>query len=266
MTTDLQLFTFGHAEVRVLQIDGEPWFIARDVCNVLEIQDSSMAVGGLDEDEKQQVSSNTISTGVAAGGRDPWVISESGLYSMILRSRKPEARTFKRWVTGEVLPQIRRTGSYAPQKELSRLEFARMLVEAEEARERAEEITRQRELDLKVTEAKNLALEARKREDAPKVSAYEALMEADGAVSMNSAAKILDWKPMAFWAVLREYRIIIPGKTVPYQKYIDQGWFKVRAGMWGKPTTDGNELTEVTRVTAKGLDRIRDLLRAPAPE
>lgn len=105
-------FTFPETgqPVRTVTIDGEPWFVAADVCSTLEIANVSQAVSYLDDDEKQQVGSTLISN---EGGSDPWIINEPGLYSMILRSRKKKAKQFKRWITHEVLPQIRKTGSYS---------------------------------------------------------------------------------------------------------------------------------------------------------
>jgi prophage antirepressor-like protein len=107
MNTELQLFTYSNHEVRTVMIDGEPWVVAKDVCDVLEIQDVSNAVKSLDDDEV-----NTHSMRVD-GGRPMLVVSESGVYSLVLRSRKPEAKAFKRFITHEVLPSLRKTGQYA---------------------------------------------------------------------------------------------------------------------------------------------------------
>lgn len=110
--TEIQPFVFPATgqQVRSLILDGEPWFVAADVCTVLEVGNPSQAVSYLDDDEKRQVSPNLISN---EGGRAPWIVSEPGLYSLILRSRKKQARAFRRWVTHEVLPSIHRTGSYS---------------------------------------------------------------------------------------------------------------------------------------------------------
>jgi prophage antirepressor-like protein len=107
-------FDFDGQPVRVLEHDGEPWWVLRDVLDVLGIANPSDAVAGLDDDEF----GNTEVVD-SAGRRQPnsYVVSESGLYSLILRSRKPEAKAFKRWITHEVLPQIRKTGAYRPDGE-----------------------------------------------------------------------------------------------------------------------------------------------------
>lgn len=102
------VFSFGDHEVRVVVRDGEPWFVASDVCGALDYKNTSKAIGDhLDDDEKG------LTTGYTLGGDQKLtVISESGLYALVLRSRKPEARKFAKWVTSEVLPAIRKTGQY----------------------------------------------------------------------------------------------------------------------------------------------------------
>lgn len=111
--TEVMKYTHAEleAEIRVIERDGDPWFVAKDVCSVLGLGNVSMALRDLDEDEKAQVNVNISSSDVKRG-RDPYVINEPGLYSLILRSRKPQAKEFKRWVTHEVLPTIRKTGAY----------------------------------------------------------------------------------------------------------------------------------------------------------
>ena len=111
MSHDLQTFTFTLGEiahaVRVVMRDGEPWFIAADVCRALDIVNSRDALSRLDDDEKGVGSIDTL-----GGTQQMTVINEPGLYSLVLGSRKPEAKPFKRWVTHEVLPSIARHGAY----------------------------------------------------------------------------------------------------------------------------------------------------------
>lgn len=94
-------------KVRVVTRDNEPWFVAKDVCDCLELGNSRQALERLDEDEK-----GVISTDTPGGTQNMSIISEPGLYSLVLSSRKPEAKEFKRWVTHEVLPSIRKNGGY----------------------------------------------------------------------------------------------------------------------------------------------------------
>jgi prophage antirepressor-like protein len=108
MTNNLTLFDFDSQSIRVLTINNEPWFVAQDICRVLEIKNVSKALSRIDEEDKGAItSSDTI-------GRQQnyTVINESGFYSLLLGSRKLVAKPFKRWVTKEVLPSIRKTGKY----------------------------------------------------------------------------------------------------------------------------------------------------------
>lgn len=108
MNTIPAVFQFHTHDVRIINRDGQPWFVAVDVCNALGYKNVSQTIGDhLDDDEKG------VSNGYTLGGEQSLtIISESGLYALVLRSRKPEARKFAKWVTSEVLPAIRKTGSY----------------------------------------------------------------------------------------------------------------------------------------------------------
>ena len=99
---------YKNSPIRIVEKDGEPWFVAKDVCNILEIKNRRDTLNKcLDEDERGV---DIIYT--PGGNQEMTIVSEAGLYSLILRSRKPEAKAFKRWVTHEVLPSIRKTGAY----------------------------------------------------------------------------------------------------------------------------------------------------------
>lgn len=115
-------FNFGDHTIRVVVRDGEPWFVAADVCAALGYANTSKAVGDhLDPDEKSNQS-------LGLAGKPFVIINESGLYALVLRSRKPEARKFAKWVTGEVLPSIRKTGGYAkPVADAERIALANRL-------------------------------------------------------------------------------------------------------------------------------------------
>ena len=108
MANDLVKFDFRGKRVRTVVIEGEPWFVAKDVCDILGIVDSTTATRDLEPEELDR-------TVCVSGGqrREMTIVSESGLYALVFKSRKPEAKEFRKWVTKEVLPQIRKTGSYA---------------------------------------------------------------------------------------------------------------------------------------------------------
>ena len=130
MTSELQVFNFdGQYEVRVIEQAGEPWFVAKDVCDVLGMADTHTAVRALDDDEKGRQILPTL-----GGMQDMTVINESGLYTLIMRSNKPQAKRFRKWVTSEVLPSIRRTGAYSLRREenvpMETLQSAKLILEA----------------------------------------------------------------------------------------------------------------------------------------
>ena len=143
MSEAIQKFLFANAnEVRVVMRNNEPWFVAKDVCNILEIKNSRDTLNKcLDEDERGV---DIIYT--PGGNQEMTIVSEAGLYSLILRSRKPEAKAFKRWVTHEVLPSIRKHGVYMTDRTLDIIKddpayiyrIAEMLVEEKRQRELAE--------------------------------------------------------------------------------------------------------------------------------
>ena len=99
-------FAFEDAAVRIISDDGSPWFVATDVCEILGISNTTQALQRLDDDERSMF--NIGRSKIHGGGGEVNIINESGLYSLILRSRKPEAKRFRKWVTGEVLPSISR--------------------------------------------------------------------------------------------------------------------------------------------------------------
>lgn len=112
---DLMVFSFDQNKVRTVVLDGQPWFVAADVCSALGIQNVSQAVDKLDDDERSMFN-------IGRQGATN-IINESGLYSLVLGSRKPEAKAFKRWITHDVIPTIRKTGSYSvkPTIDISKL-------------------------------------------------------------------------------------------------------------------------------------------------
>lgn len=122
--------------VRVVDVNGEPWFVAKDVCDCLELTNTAQTISYLDDDEKG------VTTNYTPGGKQEMsIISEAGLYSLILRSRKPEAKAFKRWVTHDILPSIRKTGGYGqwnlPRVPKSFPDALRMIADIEEEKQLA---------------------------------------------------------------------------------------------------------------------------------
>lgn len=119
---NIDIFKYNGNQIRTVIKDGEPWFVAKDVCEIIEIKNVSDTLGRLDDDEKGIDSIDTH-----GGIQDMVTVNEPGLYSLILGSRKPEAKAFKRWITHEVIPTIRKTGRYES-KPLSQLEIAQIAI------------------------------------------------------------------------------------------------------------------------------------------
>tara|TARA_R110000796_G_C14516026_1_gene430376 strand:- start:646 stop:1272 length:627 start_codon:yes stop_codon:yes gene_type:complete len=112
--SEIITFNFDSVDFRAIEIDGQIWAVGTDVCKALGYRDAENGLRNLDDDEK-----GTHIVGTAGGDQNLLIINESGLYSLILRSRKPEAKRFKKWVTSEVLPSIRKTGAYHAETTLS---------------------------------------------------------------------------------------------------------------------------------------------------
>lgn len=113
MQYTMQIFEYeDNDQFRVIDHNGEPWFVLAEVCKKLGIVNTGDAASSLDEDERMTIGITDSQKGTRGGARQMTIINESGLYSLVLRSRKPEAKRFKKWITSEVLPSIRKTGSY----------------------------------------------------------------------------------------------------------------------------------------------------------
>lgn len=117
-------FSYQDHQVRTMQIDDQPYFTAIDVCETLGIKNSSDALKRLDDDEKRAVP--RLNLGITGSG-SVWLVNESGLYALILRSNKPEAKAFRKWITSEVLPTLRKTGAYAIGQTKEQTELQHML-------------------------------------------------------------------------------------------------------------------------------------------
>lgn len=194
MENNLMIFeneTFG--KVRTLNLNGEPWFVAADVCKALELGTTAKALGRLDEDEKGMNSIHTL------GGRQRVsIISESGLYSLILGSRKPEARAFKRWITHEVIPSIRKHGAYMTDAILTRMDENPELI--------SEYIGKLRAENAKASAAWE-ALEKVKAENsqlAPKASYYDSFVGVESVTCLRYTAKELGVPQKKFIGYLLE--------------------------------------------------------------
>ena len=135
----IQVWNYESSEIRTVQVNGEPWFVLSDVCKVLEISNSRNISSRLEPDEKGVTLVDTL-----GGAQQMTIINESGLYTVILRSDKPQAKPFRKWVTSEVLPSIRKHGSYSVQSQFADLSpQLQVLIQME---------TRQKQIEARQTE------------------------------------------------------------------------------------------------------------------
>ena len=145
ISNSMQLFADKGFKIRVIMRLGDPWFVAKDVCDCLDLANSRDAVSRLDDDEKGVGKADTL-----GGSQDMMLISESGLYTLVMRSNKPEAKVFRKWVTSEVLPSIRKTGSYGMSQISRKDQLFLAIIHSESEEERAgalkelEEINKQK--------------------------------------------------------------------------------------------------------------------------
>lgn len=243
------IFPVTSQTVRVTKQDGEPWFVAKDVCDALGLRtDNLKAI--LDEDEVKNT--NPYSIGVAPGGRDPLIISEPGLYGLIIKSRKPEAQAFKRWIKHDVLPAIRKDGAYVMGEEkvkTGELEEAEFLLQAfTMLRNKADRLA-QENAQLENDKAV-LALENTKM--LPKAEMYDQFMDSTGLISVTNAGKIFGMSGRSMGAFLRDISWIFKrtDELIPMQHVLDAGLMGVITGANernGHPFVSG-------RLTPQGIE------------
>lgn len=210
---DITPFNFNDKEVRAITgEDGSVWLVAKDVCAVLGLSNSRQATADLDDDEKGVITADTL-----GGPQEMAIISESGLYKLTFKSRKPEAKAFTKWVTSEVIPAIRKHGGYltpaAIEKALLNPDFIIGLA-----------------TNLKAEQAKVAKLTAENQRLEPKAAVHDALMLSDTALPMGSVAKALHRDfgigRNRLFALLRD-RGVFMHNNEPKQYYMDRGYFRV---------------------------------------
>lgn len=214
----LQLFEnpeFG--KIRVVERNGEPWFVAADVCRALEIEESHVAMRRLDDDEKGRCSIPTL-----GGEQEMTVVNEPGLYALVLGSRKPDAKKFKRWITHDVLPSIRKHGAYMTEHTIDSLlenpdliiELATKLKDERAERQRLEqenEIQKQTILDYE-----------------PKVAYYETILQSKELLAVSQIAADYGLSAKALNKILHEEGIQhrVGRQLVLYRKHMGKGYTK----------------------------------------
>lgn len=228
--------------IRVVERDGEPWFVAADVCRALDVVNSRDAVARLDTDEKNTV----VLTDGTPGNPQKTVVNEPGLYTLILGSRKPEAKAFKRWVTHEVIPSVRKHGAYITPDKI------------EEILINPDTIIRLC-TDLKEERAKRAALEVKVEADAPKVLFAGAVETSQDSCLVGQLAKMIRQngceigQNRLFDYLRNEGYLCKSGsnRNLPTQRSMEAGLFEVKESVVDNP--DGSvRLVRTTKVTGKG--------------
>ena len=225
-------------KIRTVTKDNEPMFCLADICKALEIKNATDVAKRLEEDEVTR-----LNLGSQSGETN--FVTESGLYAVILRSDKPNARKFRKWVTSEVLPSIRKNGGYIANQEQMTPEqiVANALIVAQN-----------------IISQKDRQIEEMK----PKADFFDAVADSKTAISMNEVAKVLNIKGYGrnnLFEFLRENKVL-DRWNVPYQKYVDNGWFRVIEQHYqknGEPV-----VTTKTLVYQKGVDSIRRMIGVKA--
>ena len=241
MNHPLQIFKYEEAQMRTIVKDGEPWFVAADVCVVLGVGNPTMAINRLDDDERTLITVEGASNGLQINA-----VNESGLYSLIMTSRKPEAKKFKKWVTAEVLPAIRKTGSYVPaQLDTPEQRFAHAILDAQLIIEKKDNMIAQRDHLISLI--------------SPKATALDRISTAEGSMCITDAAKSLQIQPKKLFAYLQAEQWIFRraggSNWIAYQPRIQSGILEHKTTAVTR--TDGTEkITEQVRITPKGLTKL----------
>ena len=238
MENKLMIFeneTFG--KVRTLNLNGEPWFVAVDVCSVLDLSNPTIAVSRLDEDERAKFN-------LGRQG-DATIVNEPGLYTLVLGSRKPEAKAFKRWITHEVIPAIRKHGVYITDEKLKLFAEHPELLDALMK-------------SLYATHAENLRHRAERQTLLPKADYYDAFMDADGCTNLRTTAKELNVPERWFARFLQQTGFLYrspAGNLMPYALPRNRGLFRVR------DYVRNGHSGAYTLITPMGKSLFRELLR-----
>lgn len=243
---ELQIFDYESRKVRVY---GNGWFVATDVCAILGLTNVSMALGKLDDDEKMTLSLTESHSGNRGGAQSINLINEPGLYSLILTSRKPEAKKFKRWVTHEVLPSIRKTGLYAVDEVLNDPD---MLIRALEALKKEREEKNKLELDNAI-KAQQIA------EMTPKVSYYDIVLQSPSLVKTGVIASDYGMSANKMNVLLHDLGVQYKQHDIwlLYAEYKDKGYTQTKTATYGD-----NKTKCWTYWTQKGRLFIYDLLKS----
>ena len=243
--TDIQIFNYQNNEVRTVEMNGEPWFVLKDVCEVLGISHITDTAKRMDEDEVGQ----TEVTDSMGRKQSTYIINESGLYNVILRSDKPEAKPFRKWVTSEVLPSIRKHGAYMTPETLQAA-----ILNPDTLIQLCQQIKAEQDKNAVLTAA-NSQLTVEKQIMQPKADYFDELVDRNLLTSFRETAKQLEIGEKSFIQFLLDKKYIYrdkKGKLMPYAEK-NNGLFEVKECFNEKPQWSGTQ----TLVTPKGRETFR---------
>lgn len=243
--TDIQIFNYQNNEVRTVEMNGEPWFVLKDVCEVLGISHITDTAKRMDEDEVGQ----TEVTDSMGRKQSTYIINESGLYNVILRSDKPEAKPFRKWVTSEVLPSIRKHGAYMTPETLQAA-----ILNPDTLIQLCQQIKAGQDKNAVLTAA-NSQLTVEKQIMQPKADYFDELVDRNLLTSFRETAKQLEIGEKSFIQFLLDKKYIYrdkKGKLMPYAEK-NNGLFEVKECFNEKTQWSGTQ----TLVTPKGRETFR---------
>lgn len=247
MNTEIQTFNFNNATLRTLTDEnGEPWFVAKDACDVLELNNVGQALTRLDDDEKSSITLNDGTPGTP----NKAIVSESGLYSLILASRKPEAHEFKRWITHEVLPSIRKTGGYIPTSESDSDEaiMAKALLIAQKTIERNAQQLRAKDKQIMELEPKAQALDTF-------TNVEDRLLVRDAAKILSNSGTPISEKQLREWMANNDWIYKANGSWHATARHCTAGHLVMVMSTKHGTKADGTKFAfpPTVRITRKGL-------------
>ena len=216
MTNEIQMFNFEGRDIRVIDRDGQPWWVAKDVCDILELTDARKSVELLNEDER-----NIIPVMDSLGrSQNTYVVNEPGVYSLVFRSRKKEAMKFKRWLAHEVIPAIRKHGLYAAPATVDEIltnpdTFIKLLQEIKAEREKSAELSLQNARQAQII-----------HELKPKADYTDRILQNRGLVTITQIAKDYGMSGEAMNALLHELGVQYKqsDQWLLYAKYQSRGY------------------------------------------
>lgn len=244
-------------EIRTLEINNEPWFVGKDVAEVLGYANQNRDIlRHIDEEDRVMVDGTQYQNSIEfdykqIGQRGGWLINESGLYSLIIGSKLPSAKKFKRWVTSEVLPQIRRTGGYIPisQEDDEKTIMAKALMISQRTIEEKDALLAQKEKQVQYL---SYEVESKDRY-------LNQIAQSKNTILVRELAKVISKENFIIgerrlWDKLRAWGLILKGKTEPSQRAVERGFFEVSESI--SRGSRGIFTHRTTRVTGKGQDYI----------